>query len=134
MPKIATFNVFKFPAISALSIRGSIWNQRNFSSPIYFLLLKRVDGTFQKESFRIYFLQNWNLSEWNLLEVIFQKIYFRKYFQQNWNLLELDLLEWNLSERIFQKIVLVKPESFRMESFRGTHSETSFSANWNLSE
>jgi hypothetical protein len=47
---------------------------------------------------------------------------FRKYFQQNWN-----LSEWNLSEGIFQKIFLTKPESFRMESCTKNLSERNLS-------
>jgi hypothetical protein len=60
-----------------------------------------------------------NLSEWNLSEL----------FLQNRN-----LSEWNLSEGIFQKIILAKPESFRMKSFRKNLSENMFYKNWNLSE
>jgi hypothetical protein len=66
------------------------------------------NGIFQKESFRKYFQQNQNLSEWNLLDGIFQKQLFKPtgIFQK-----ELFRME---SFRIFS----AKPESFRMESFR----------------
>jgi uncharacterized protein YjbI with pentapeptide repeats len=82
------------------------------------------NGILQKESFRKYFQQNRNLSEWNLSERIFQNIF----------LAQPNLSEWNLSERIFQKIFSEKTESFRMESFRRNRSEKANSANLNLSE
>jgi hypothetical protein len=37
-----------------------------------------------------------------------------------------NLSEWNLSQGNFQKIFSAKPESFRMESFRGNLSENIF--------
>jgi hypothetical protein len=69
----------------------------------------RVDGTFQNGIF-----QNRLFGPTGIFQNgIFQKESFRKYFQQNRN-----VSEWNHSERIFQKIILAKTESFRMESFR----------------
>jgi hypothetical protein len=78
------------------------------------------NGIFHKESFRKYFHQNRNLSEWNLSELTF-------WHNQN-------LSAWNLSEGIFQKKNSEKPESFRMKSFRRNLSESTFWLNGNLSE
>jgi hypothetical protein len=69
----------------------------------------RVNGTFQNGIF-----QNRLFGQTRIFQnAIFQKESFRTYFQQNRN-----VSEWNHSERIFQKIFLAQPESFRMESFR----------------
>jgi hypothetical protein len=90
-------------------------------------------GIFQKESFRKYFQQNRNLSEWisfkkNLLENIFSTtgIFQNGIFQrESFNF-------FNSKTGIFQNGIFQK-ESIRKESFRRNHSETAISANWNLS-
>jgi hypothetical protein len=86
--------------------------RRNLSENIFCKTAIFQNGILHKESFRNDFLNQLesfrkNLSECNLSE----------FFLQNRN-----LSEWNLLEGIFQKIFLAKPESCKMESFRRNHS------------
>jgi hypothetical protein len=81
------------------------------SAADYKVVCQRPWNRFLKESYRNDFLIQLESFKRNLSEL----------FLQNWN-----LSEWNISEGIFLEIMLAKPESFRMESYRKNLAETTF--------